>query len=319
MTTSTKPAEEPVLEIYPALSAALNTKADIIDHLRNVHGVTYVHNNSITGTPKNVKATIDQMIAAHAQIHLRLDSPETTWKWTENAIYDRSTSTWAGTWQPYDKNGNVVANAILPHKHAGLEDSTDLRAAATAARTGQPISDKPLPPTQLRLLTEIVKQDFRILEEEMREFAQESLEGRIKEVRAEFATREGDAPKMKSKAERIYAKAIEQLRTLRDEAAEAGIELSVPSNPAVVKYSVKGINEAIKTAQDENRSALSRALSRLEREKAVSLRRVQLAGISPEAVKLLDEMPDARQMLLAAQAEKPKELGATPSPTHGGY
>jgi hypothetical protein len=36
---------------------------------------------------------------------------------------------------------------------------------------------------------------------------------------------------------------------------------------------------------------------------------VQLAGISPEAVKLLDELPDARQMMLEAAANKPNEIG----------
>jgi hypothetical protein len=308
--TSTEPKqdEQPTFEIYPALSD-LMLKADIAEHLRDVHGYTSVYNQSLHGNLANLKVNKERLLEYHANAHLRLDSA--VWKWTKNAKYDDATNTYMGTWVPYDVRGHTVTRGIvLPHKHEALSESADLRAAAVAARTGGQISDKPLPGQQLRLLMEIVRQDFKIIEQEIKEFAGEAKEAKFKEIREEYKAKEGDAPKLKKKAELKLAKLLEELRTMREEAGEAGISLSTPHFQSIVSFEIKGLQEALKIANEENTAALNRALARLEREKAVALRRVQLAGISPEAVKLLDELPDARKMMIDAAAQQPpKELG----------
>lgn len=296
----------PDFEVYPAISD-LQTKQDIIEHIFNVHGITNVDGQSLGS--RSPKITKERLLEVHGQMHENL--ARATWRWEENSVYDNASNTYMGSWRPYLGNralyhGNRV---FLPHRHETLSETAALREAATAVRTGGQISDKPLPTAQLRLLTEIVRQDFRIIEQEMREFATEALEAKHKDIRAEYEAKKGDAPKLRDKAQAKLAKLQEELRQMREEAAAAGITLTTPHFSAGVTYEIKGLADALKTAKEENAHALNRAIARLEREKAVALRRVQLAGISPEAVKLLDELPDARQMMVEAAAQKPKEIG----------
>lgn len=316
--------------VYPRMDGDEMTKADIAEHLKDVHGVWHI--NGIALGPKS-KITKDEMLSFHERIHERLDEwqanqDDPTYAFYENRGRGRNGEVWK------IDNPDEVARGFRPHgvwsvslptvlhRHNSITDVTtdEQKAQAAAARNNEPVSDKPLSVQERKVLKELVDNDFNALKSEMRQFAADALTVAKREVEDEWADKVKDAPKYgkkftelvrKQEAEKaaLKQKHEDQRKAVEDEAAAAGVKITGTvydreQNATVYATEVTGLKAALAKIEAENKAMLDRALMTLERQRLTAQRQVLVSGVSKEAATILDTVPEAKTLMVEAQQKQ---------------
>jgi len=272
------------------------TKADMVDHLRDVHGINHMDGHYLS---KNTKVTKNQLIRAHTKMHVVLDDPRA------RAGYPNEHYT--GFFDEEVKHQRYTMTPITPHTHEVIvlpENADDM---VERAKNNEPVSEKPLSATERRVLTDLVNNDFKALEQEMRQFAADLLKTKLDEIKTTWQERVDAAPAFASQARQIAEKAQREFEELKAEAKREGVEfkatygLAYNFNPIT---EVEGYARAIKEAQDENTKMLQRGLLTLERQRLTAQRRVLISGVTRQAATLLDELPKAKDLMVQAAADE---------------
>jgi hypothetical protein len=305
---------------YPALTAE-NTKAEIVNHLSEVHHRG--HGFNVSGQhvgDQTTKVTKSQLLTYHERLHKALDSDTRT----HSDQYGRTDMDhW---YADFDDNGHKYrASARVPtydHVHTAAVISDEIREAANRVRNNEPVSDKPLSAQERRVLTELVNNDFAALKAEMQAFAADSLQQTRNEVEAEWQAKIQKSNSLVVKANELRRKATAEMRALTDkhnaaheemlrQAKDAGIEFKESerweNNQKVRFYEADAVGrrEALQEAEKDNKRFLDRALMTLERQRLDAQRRVLVSGVSKEAAGILDAIPDAKSMMIDAQKTEP--------------
>ena len=162
---------------------------------------------------------------------------------------------------------------------------------------------RPLNATQGRNLLAIVKGDFEILELEMRNFSEEKLAEKQKQIRQESNAAKQD--EFKDKAQKLLEKQRQARLDLVSDARRVGITLSF-SNTSIGSVEVRDdeMNQKINSAAREAKRELDHALNILRKEQLAAERQVLKATITAQAENILESIPTAQQMMINAAAER---------------
>lgn len=307
--------------VFPRLDGDMMTKADIVAHLKDVHGYQEVKGQTLSS---NIKVTKDELLKYHEKTHEVLDrlgsdplvEKEEHWyaggmrKWA--VVYDK-TKEEAGGYRRHWK-----AKVLIPtvaHRHESIEDITsdEVKAQAARARNNEPVSDKPLSVQERKVLKELVDNDFNALKAEMRQFAADALASAKAEIGSEWASAANKLSgyvgkmvaltrKQQEEVAAMQAKHEDQRRALRDQASAEGIVFA--DRHGTTDAVVQGKADAIKQAEANNAAMLERALMTLERQRLTAQRQVLVSGVSKEAASILDTIPDAKTLMVDAEKKQ---------------
>lgn len=172
---------------------------------------------------------------------------------------------------------------------------------------------KPMNATQQRRLEKLVDNDFQALRAEINQMADDLAKAKRYELTKEWNDRGSNADAFVTQAQTLIREHRSVIDALVIEARSKGVELEVPESyrQQDIKAKVAGLKDAIKAAEADIEADRSRALNHLERARLTAQKKVLLAGITEEGFKLLEEIPDARTLLIQAQQERaPQELSA---------
>lgn len=176
---------------------------------------------------------------------------------------------------------------------------------------------RPLNQTERRALEKLVDNDFSALKSEIIAAAMAFKTEQEEVIRAEYAAKGTDIEMAESQTRALEIRFRDQLAALRSKWSEMGIrpkgrdayrstgaEISL-----VCDYQHEGMQEAVSRMHRRIESDQQNAIRMAERQRVTIQRRVLLAAIvSDEALMLLEDIPDARTLLLQAQQEAVKEL-----------
>lgn len=311
------------------------SKGDMIDHLIDTHGLDnfYVGGNVVHrgGT----KATKEDLRKFHDAMHSEQSDP--------NAVF-RLWGIWKDGTDEAEFRFTLGGHPFpaVKHTHMAVDVPDNVTEVAKAIRDNKPIVGKPMNAQERKLLTELVNNDFSGLKQQMRELAADTLASNIAEINADWDAKEKKIPdfagqatdrmrkqsdewaamKARHEEERrkmsekhtdglkaIIGKAKEQGVTLREEQETYADEFGQKKTRPVYRAEVEGRRDAIKTATEENKQLLDRALMTLEKQRLAAQRKVLVSGVSQEAAEFLDTIPDARTMMVeAAQQGQPKAI-----------
>lgn len=275
-------AVEATKEQVIAFSETLMSKADMAAHLRDYHSLRYVYlSGGGMSVRADMKATKMQLVAFHQSLH---DHPE--------RFHQSHTDQ-------------------IPHDHLDVSVNPEIAALADAAINGDKrITSKTLSASDRKLLRELIDNDFATTRSQMKSMAANAQQSRLADVDAEFSAKADKQKSFQAKAEKAQARYHDALKSLRVEAEAVGVTLEGGSNAgsAIFKVTVKGHAEARAAVAKNVQDALNSALMQLESQRLAAHRRVLISGVSEEAAKFLDELPDAKQMMAAAAAADHREL-----------
>lgn len=226
----------------------------------------------------------------------------------------------------HDQAHTEMAQAI-----AGLEDKTDRWVARRAEQarerahthTSQPISeqeaatvkrvmeglpvDKVLPSSERNVLSSLINNDFDALKNEMRQMAADSKAERLRMVDAEWAARRDVGPAYVDQVREVWQTAYTTVERLVEEAKANGVTLITASQiyrSDRITFEATGEADAKVAAIKEVDTDLNRAVLSLERQRLAALRIVALSGVTKEAQVVLDQVPNARDLMITAAQER---------------
>jgi hypothetical protein len=171
---------------------------------------------------------------------------------------------------------------------------------------------KPISASERQALEKLLAEDFSLLSDDIRHMAEEAEGTALAEVHKEHK-RQTDA------ARRAEDKLLDQIRKLADDGytVHAGDPnrygaMQVSRSTDTVRNTVKltvvwdGLEKAERTAKAEVHKELQAALRIINRKHHAAKRELLKATISEDALKLLEQLPDATEVL----ADVAKELNA---------
>lgn len=302
---------EPV--IFPRITADM-TKAEIVDHLVEMHGFRSLHGYHLS---KNIKVTKDDLIEFHNEQHEVLEHPDA--RFVQNGGFvDQNTGRYLGVRIIQDPaHGARQANVpVIDHRHETImsEISAEDLDMAAKARRNEPVSDKPLNAAQRKVLKELVDNDFNALKSEAEQFAADALEARFAELEADWADAQEKVPGLTDEYRELRTAQKKELadleerhekarQKLRDKAGRSGIALK-EGYGGDIQGEITGLNDAKKQAKAQNQAMLDRAKMTIERQRLTAQRRVLISGVDSESAKILDEIPDAQTLMVESQRQQ---------------
>jgi len=291
------------------------TKPQLIEHLRDVHQVYRLRAKSTYGWSSqelgpNTKVTKDTMLKHHAKLHEFLDAQTDQW-WIEH---------------PEGSDATIVSDAgytsiTVPARHTHSEIVTAARSGASREELEEraqrilagEVPDKPMPAAERSVVKQLIDNEFGTLKQQMRELAADTLRGNLEQVEADWKDRRAAAHAYETEYKKILRKAEAKIESLKAKGKAAGVTVKANEIRRYmgVHLEFEGYEKAKKAAQDENKTALDRALMTLERQRLAAQQKVLMAGLSQSAADLLNSVPTASELMIEAQREAslaPKEL-----------
>lgn len=205
------------------------------------------------------------------------------------------------------------------HSRSHLEDvgvrkhhtHTAVEPAAQSTEVAPLDPSKPMSATQQRRLEKLVDNDFQALQAEIDQMAADLAKEKRHELTKEWNDRGSNADAYVTRAQTLVREHRSAVEALVIDARSKGVELTVPEEyrSQEIKAKVAGLKDAISTAERDIEADRRRALNYLERARLTAQKKVLIAGITEEGFALLQEIPDARTLLMRAQQERmPQEL-----------
>lgn len=294
-TNTTQDEPEGPVEVVPFTREAMGNKDGLWRHLREMHHTSRY--NLYNGS----KATVDELTLHHDALH-------------EDAAKPGHEQRWHG------RHGFV-------HEHMILSPE-DMAAAAGALEKVENPLGTPLNAKERSSLQALVDNDFAVLRAEIDQFAADMTRQRIEEIEQEYADKETLIAEYVGKVRDIAASMQAALGKVKDdhsarlvklseEAKKQGIEVGIVENdptritnghlPAV---NVMGKKEAIEAAKAEIEGDKNRARNTLERNRLQNVRRILMLGVSQRGLEVIEEMPDARSLMLKSAEESGQQKAA---------
>lgn len=200
----------------------------------------------------------------------------------------------------------------LGHEHGSTVPTADEQEVLNKIRGGLEL-DKPLPAGERKVLSTLVDNDFASIGAGMRQMAADTRQERLAAVEAEWKDKREEGPRYVT---RIIAAAETYKQTLEQMVEDArlngikiipGGNMTISVNPAYLGVEVTGEREAANKVRAEVDADLNRAMLTLERQRLRSQRIIALSGVTPEAAKVLDTVPDARVLMLEAAQQREQQ------------
>ena len=165
---------------------------------------------------------------------------------------------------------------------------------------------KPLTTSEANALTQVINNDFAALASDMKAMAADTKRDRVAEVTREWDRKKDQSGDYAVKARALVEKWQQDRARLIDKALADGVELKMPDlrYAGDVQTTLVGRAQAIQDVQTEVTNDLNRALLALERQKLAAQRTVVLARVTPEAQRVLDQVPDAKTLMVQAAQER---------------
>jgi hypothetical protein len=282
--------EEESVEVVP-FESSLMDKKEMQDHLRRCHGVP--HWNLRQGD----KTTKGEMEVFHQRRH-------------DDAAANPDTSRF---------------RPALAHTHTAVPELSD-RQVAALEKASNPLG-KVLNAGERKSLKDLVDNDFAVMRTDITQFAHDLLAQRLAEIEAEYEGREVLMTSYKDQArelQRAYAEKINDLNesfrkkseALADRAKRDGVTLTTNvafRGPDVARepgVELTGKKDAIARARDEVAADQRNSLNTLERQRLTNQRRILMLGVSSDGLQVIEEMPDARQLMVEAAKQRGGAVGA---------
>lgn len=271
-TTTTLPAAIPFEEM---------TKDDQFRHIVDHHGMDEWRLKRVR--PDGHRQTKDDLLRFHTKLH-----DETTRK---NAV----------------SRGQRGNEWITPLTH--IHQAINIDGAAFDKETQTLNLAKPLTKSEAKTLGDLVNNDFDALASEMRQMAADKKRGLLEDYDKEQSLKKQDAESFRVEAERLRAEAIRQSADLTERARKAGFDLRVGIRTDYVQIEVLDSNAKRNAVTAQVDADLSRALLALDRQRLTAQRQILMATITPEATKILDEIPSAQALMVeAAKSRAAQEI-----------
>jgi hypothetical protein len=179
--------------------------------------------------------------------------------------------------------------------------------------------DKPLNASQRKNLKDLVDNDFLALRAEIDQFADDMAQQKRSEIRGEWADRGASADDFVRRARDLMKVYQDATDALVIEARAAGVELDVAEfaqyQKGDVSAKVPRLDTAVKDAEREVEADRRRALNTLERARLTAQKKVLMAGVDPQALGILQTIPNARDLMLEAAAERTRQQLTTEATT----
>lgn len=170
-------------------------------------------------------------------------------------------------------------------------------------------TDQPLSPTEQRNLTKLVDNQFSALTNEMEQFAADALESRETEVNQEFAEVEQRAESVLADIRRELSQTRSRVEEMIAAARRDGVTIEGFDTYQWTQafrhgsYSLPSKTAALAEARKANHTLIRRTNLTIERQRLGAQRRILLSSLGEEAQAVLDSIPSAQQMMVAAQAD----------------
>lgn len=246
------------------------TKDALLEHLNTFHSVKHYSFRSGTKTPKDV------LVAAHDKWHRRSEFGDA------------------------EDKASVARFMATPHVHTAVTEQS-VRDGGYA-----PLDlEKPLTAGEAKALSEIIDNDFNALRADMRAMASDKQRERLEAVAAEWDAKGDRKDEFKESADRMVRGHMSAMSNLVAEAKVAGVELDPPGfSRFESRVIITGRDAAIREAKAEIDMDLRRAEIALERQRLAAQRTVILARVTKKAQEVLDQIPDAKTLMVKAAQEK---------------
>lgn len=311
-------------------------KNEQFEHLRKVH------NYSNYWTSKTTKAELESI---HNTLHEILDAPEAKLTFSEHVINDalagrvpmenvkESLALRTGVSTRY-----TVSLPLVPHTHALVAPDAKVNLDNLSPEMIQDIRDGKkvavtLNPTERKVLGQLVENDFKALEQQMRSFATDQTAARLQDIdedwdsklarlpdyakeatklrkRTDDALRKADEA-YKEKRRKIQEERDEQHAEIARQATEDGVVLEMKTtqetdennktvNVTVFTAQVKGRAEEKEAAKKEIDQQLRRGLMTLNQQRLAAQRQVLLTGVPSAAMAIIETIPSAQALMIEA-------------------
>jgi hypothetical protein len=284
-------SENTTPEILPALTEK-STIADIKSHLQKYHGFVIYR-----GVRK------DELLFKHRVVHAE------TAEALEPLYQERFPSM-----RPEERAQRVASqmerNAenntrMIPHAHESelLAEPTDQRLLDILKDPDKPLPNTPLTVSERKVLKDLIDNDFRALLRELEQFALEARAAQENEIITEYADKTMAMNAITSE----YSELLNRQYIERVDFANAQRELGYAPGPVYapsgtnLSLRVVGKEEAMRRALADYENAIRTARNAVETQRLNAQRRVLLAGLTPAAREMLNDIPDAKTMMIQAQ------------------
>lgn len=301
--------------VFPRFTKDM-TKQELVDHIREHHGVRSIHGHRVYD---RMKMTKEALIEWHDMQHAVLEDPEAKFhpsagEWRDggySGLYVRLVEIEGR--RAYEQHAFVLK---IPHRHESVVSATtdEQLAAVSKARNNERVSDKPLSVAERKVLKELVDNDFNALKSETQQFAADTFEAKKAEVELDWADAKEKIPALveemialkraqKDEMAALEAKHEAERGKVRQKADRHGIVLK-EGYGGDVQGEVQGLKDAIARAKAEHDAMLQRALMTIDRQRLTAQRQVLISGVTPEAAEILDTIPDAQTLMVEAQKQQ---------------
>jgi molecular chaperone GrpE (heat shock protein) len=195
-----------------------------------------------------------------------------------------------------------------------VETDPEKIAENAASKAPDRTRTKPLGITEKKQIEKYINSDYDLLIADLKQYRTELVRARTMEINEQFAAVEGQANAVMEAWVEVRDQCREAFRAWQDNATQQGFtikrdrfnNLLEMNRPAIT---IEGKERALREVEQEVDYVISRAKHALERKRGETLRALIMSGGVPEEAKALVEgLPSAQDVLLAAMQERP---GAT--------
>lgn len=176
-------------------------------------------------------------------------------------------------------------------------------------------TDSPLSATEQRNVKQLVDNEFASLTAEMEVFCADMLESELATIEEEFTEKNTEGNDALADIKRVVARAQAEVQQIIDDARSRGVQVS-----GIDDYTWRNLrrdhsftlpskDERVAKAKERNRALIKRTNLTIERQRLRAQRRVLLSSISDDGQRVLDSIPSARDLMVAAQADQ-AQIGA---------
>jgi hypothetical protein len=279
-------------ETAPAFTEDLSKQA-LIDHLRDIHGFSHLNGKQLLDA-KRTSITKADMVQIHDKHHETLDKPDNQVRVSDGRVFDGTT-----------RYGIPIPEIL--HVHEAVTLRPDVAEALEGIRSGtNPLAGSRLSAGERSALTRVIDNDYAALKADLQQLAQQALANDLAQLELDWADRRAKVPTWMARVHTLAGEVKREIELLKEQATADGIELTFPNleRGFEVRAATTGYDKARRETTDANRKSLDSALLKLERERLRAQRQVLLTGITPEAQKILDGIPDAAKMLGEAMSRE---------------
>lgn len=297
--------DAPVVTDFAAM-----TKAEMVEHLRSTsyHRVVAVNGTRID------RFTKDQLIVLHEELHAAAD-------WVSSQGWDNAKSESDEervarhqkileyvSGKRFLYSNILLQQAAFPaHEHLAPVGAADV--VASIKRGEKPVGY--LNASERKALKELIDNDFRTVEAEIKQFAADVREERKAQVQADFDQKKQGADRFRQELNDLCANFDVDLQEVKDRAARDGLQITGMAHrasTATMSIVPVGLDEAMRKVDQEVNADRDRALTAHRKAWLAAQRTVLLTGV-PEGVAqaVLDSIPDARALMaqtLGTDAER---------------